>query len=171
MPILLLSIFLKRSSIVAAAAKCFIFRKRTHSEVIYANTDSFNCSTKSYMEKADSWFKPKLSSHLHYFDARLFWVSSSPRKKFRLLHSSAETKTLFIVQISRVRFCSFDLVLTFCVVMGLTPCTQLSWEGLLQKAQGWTLCLLFTLFMLGASAIIQFLTATYVTLYYSISLY
>lgn len=101
MPILLLSIFLERSSIVAAAAKCFIFRKRTHSEVIYENTDSFNCSTKSYMEKADSWFKPKLSSHLHYFDARLFWVSSSPRKKFRLLHSSAETKTLFIVQISR----------------------------------------------------------------------
>lgn len=76
--------------------------------------------------------------------------STAPQgKKIRFLHTFAETKTLPTVQVSSVRLCNFDLILTFVVLSwGWHHADSSAEKVCSRRLKAGILCVLFTLFML-----------------------
>lgn len=56
---------------MAAAAKCFMFRKREHLKLFMSIQTVLASPDKALVRRLNPKFKSKLSSHLCYFDASL----------------------------------------------------------------------------------------------------
>lgn len=130
MLILLLSIILRRSSIVAAAAKCFMFRKRTRLKWFMGIQTPVHAPKKATWRSMNPYPSPNF---LHIFTSLMqdYSESTAPqgKKKIRFLNSFERLKYFPLCGFpmsssatlvwSHPEFC--------CVVVGLTPCRQLSW--------------------------------------------
>lgn len=158
---MLLSIILRRSSIVAAADKCFMFRKRMHLKW-FMGIQTVKLLHKKLHE--ESWILIQAQT---FFTSSLLWCKTVLSQQHPKEKIQAPT---FLCSGTYFPLCRFPVSGSatllwshpdFCwAVVGLTPCRGLSWEGLLQTTQGWNPLPPFHTVHVGAntsaSAMIQF---------------